>query len=254
MCAVGSAMMLHPRSHRGKHRHTHARAQQSVSVLYLPPHPLYKAKRATVAPEGVNKLNIVHPDTINRGGRNLSHVPAASPPPGHAHDAHPDMTDGERRMNERCTAKAHVWAGGEGGSFRDVFKDMDKVPLHHHHPPTPLSMRMILRFHYYGTLQLTLNRRTAVRCCHSGAGPYGEPIHAPKPRSAANRVAAEADLWLHSHTWFHYALVKRLRLLRTRRCGCSVCSGEDADGSTGEGRDEEGGHEESNQDMRRGFR
>ncbi|CAJ1065245.1 hypothetical protein D4764_12G0004500 [Xyrichtys novacula] len=27
-------------------------------------------------------------------------------------------------------------------------------------------MRMILRFHYYGTLQLTLNRRS----CHSGAG------------------------------------------------------------------------------------
>ena len=87
-------------------------------------------------------------------------------------------------------------------------------------------MRMILRFHYYGTLQLTLNRRTAPRSCHSGCGAYGEPIHAPKPQSAANPMTAEADLWLHSHTWFHYALVKRLRLLQTRRCRCSVSSGE----------------------------
>lgn len=70
-----------------------------------------------------------------------------------------------------------------------------------------LSMRMILRFHYYGTLQLTLNRRTAALLSF-GHGAYGEPIHAPKPRSAANPVAEEADLWLHSHTWFHYALVK----------------------------------------------
>lgn len=37
-------------------------------------------------------------------------------------------------------------------------------------PPTPLSMRMILRFHYYGTLQLTLNRRTAARLLSFGCG------------------------------------------------------------------------------------
>lgn len=80
--------------------------------------------------------------------------------------------------------------------------------------------------------------------CHSGAGLYGRPIHAPKPRSAANPMSEEADLWLHSHTWFHYALVKRLRLLQTRRCRCSVSSGEDADGRTGEGRDEGKRHEE----------
>ena len=66
---------------------------------------------------------------------------------------------------------------------------------------------MILRFHYYGTLQLTLNRRTAALLSF-GCGAYGEPIHAPKPQSAANPMTAEADLWLHSHTWFHYALVK----------------------------------------------
>lgn len=80
--------------------------------------------------------------------------------------------------------------------------------------------------------------------CHSGAGLYGRPIHAPKPRSAANPMSEEADLWLHSHTWFHYALVKRLRLLQTRRCRCSVSSGEDADGRTGEGKDEGKRHEE----------
>eukprot|EP00064_Thunnus_orientalis_P003036 superscaffoldBa00000241_g3044 len=78
-------------------------------------------------------------------------------------------------------------------------------------------MRMILRFHYYGTLQLTLNRRTAALLSF-GCGAYGEPIHAPKPQSATNPMTEEADLWLHSHTWFHYALVKRLRLLQTRRC------------------------------------
>lgn len=68
-------------------------------------------------------------------------------------------------------------------------------------------MRMILRFHYYSTLQLTLNRRTAALLSF-GCGAYGEPIHAPKPQSAANPMTEEADLWLHSHTWFHYALVK----------------------------------------------
>ncbi|KAK5868787.1 hypothetical protein PBY51_009767 [Eleginops maclovinus] len=104
-------------------------------------------------------------------------------------------------------------------------------------------MRMILRFHYYGTLQLTLNRRTAALLSF-GCGAYGEPIHAPKPQSAANPMTEEADLWMHSHTWFHYALVKRLRLLQTRRCRCSVSSGEDADGRTGEGRDEGKRHEE----------
>lgn len=58
-----------------------------------------------------------------------------------------------------------------------------------------------------------------------GCGAYGGPIHAPKPQSAANPMTEEADLWLHSHTWFHYALVKRVRLLQTRRCRCSVSFG-----------------------------
>lgn len=106
-----------------------------------------------------------------------------------------DMTDSRGRMNERWAAMAHV-----GVSFEEMYlKIWTRLSL---------SMRMILRFHYYSTLQLTLNRRTAALCCHSGAGLYGEPIHAPNPQSTANRMAEEADLWLHSHTWFHYALVK----------------------------------------------
>lgn len=83
--------------------------------------------------------------------------------------------------------------GARGATLWEMFKDVNTA---------------YCQCAWYCGSTTTARSNSPCFCCHSGCGPYKEPIHAPKPQSAANGMTAEADLWLHSHTWFHYALVK----------------------------------------------
>ncbi|KAK9521019.1 hypothetical protein VZT92_020864 [Zoarces viviparus] len=105
-------------------------------------------------------------------------------------------------------------------------------------------MRMILQFHYYGTLQLTLNRRTAALLSFGVRGVRRANTRPKASISSQSDDGRGGPVAAFSHL---VSLCARKTAPSTTNAAVQVLclfGREDADGRTGEGRDEGKRHEE----------